>query len=168
MVILAIVLGIILVLLFWILAAPLSLRIDTYRGEYWLKWWGIGSVEAMILHGDIVIHLQAGPWGKDFFPLQQFSERSARKAKQKAKHQKKKRRSKISFRKAMRMLKTFTVKEFSLDLDTGDYVWDAWLFSLLYAIQPLRQRARINFQGRNECRLEVENRLWKLGWAALR
>ena len=40
----AIVLGFIVIMLLWVLLAPLSLRIDTYLNEYYIRWRGIGKV----------------------------------------------------------------------------------------------------------------------------
>lgn len=161
--VLAIVLGLVFILLAWILTAPFSLIVDTYVNEYRIRWWGIGSAEVLFVPDDIVLHLQIGPWGKNFHPLRP----SPGKAEKKAKASSKKPGRRAPFHKIRRILKTFTVQEFKLELDSGNYVWNAWLFPIVHSLKPLRHRVLVNFLGRNECRLVVKNQLWKIARAYL-
>lgn len=165
--VLTIVLGFIVIMLLWVLLAPLSLRIDTYLNEYQIKWRGIGKVEVLFIPEDVVLHLRIGPYRKDFYALHLIEKEGGKKAPKKAPASEKKRGHKISFHMIRRILKSFTIKEFQLEIDTDNYVWNAWLFPLLYAIKPLRHRVSVNFQGRNGIRLFIENKVWKIAWAAL-
>ena len=67
--IIVIVTFVLLVLLAWVLIAPLSLKADTYRNEYYLSWGGIGKAELISVADEIVIRLRIAFWKKDFYPL---------------------------------------------------------------------------------------------------
>ena len=163
----AIVLGFIVIMLLWVLLAPLSLRIDTYLNEYYIRWRGIGKVEVLFIQDNVILHLRIGPYQKDFYALHLIEKVDGKKAPKKTRAPAKKQGRKISFPRMRRILKSFTIKEFQMEIDTDNYVWNAWLFPLFYAIKPLRYSVSVNFQGRNEIRLFLENQVWKIAWAAL-
>ena len=45
--------------------------------------------------------------------------------------------------------------------------WNAYLWPVVYGVEPLRRHVYVNFQGRNECRLLIHNRIWRMAWAWL-
>ena len=57
-----------------------------------------------------------------------------------------------------RLLLSFRVKAFRLDLDTGNPILNARLYPLTYLPGPGTGAVRINFQNRNNIRLQIVNR----------
>lgn len=158
-----------LVVVLWLLLAPFSLCLDTYRDNYSLRWRSVGSARLLLLEGELAIRLRFGIWHKDLYPLQPSTKPKKEKALE-APPQKpsKKKKRPFPWRKMQRVLQSFTISVFQLEIDTGDYTRNAWLYPLVYAIKPLRQHVQVNFMGRNEGVLVVENRLWNIAWAMLR
>jgi hypothetical protein len=153
------------VIVLWLLLAPFSLYLDTYRDDYCLRWRSLGSARLLLLEGELAIRLHIGPWRRDLYPLRPSAKQKT--ANQHKEQLPKKKRS-FPWRKMQRVLQSFTIRELHLEIDTGDYARNAWLYPLVYAIKPLRQHVQVNFLGRNEGVLVVENRLWKIAWAMLR
>jgi hypothetical protein len=167
MVIVALLLLALLAVALWLLLAPFSLRLDTYRDEYYLKWHSIGSARLLLLEGELAIGLRLGPWRKQFYPLRPGAKPKAEEEKPALPHpaKAKKPRRPFPWRKMRRVLRTFRVREFQLEIDTDDFARNAWLFPLVHSIGPLRRSVHVNFLGRNEGVLVVQNRLWDMGWA---
>ena len=164
--IIVIVTFVLLVLLAWVLIAPLSLKADTYRNEYYLRWGGIGKAELIPLSDDILIRLRVAFWKKDFYPLHPPNAKEKKKTKTKERKKRKSQQT-FPFRRAIKALKSFSIKYFRLDVDTEDFIWNAYLWPVVYWIEPLRRHVTVNFQGKNECRLLIQNRIWRLAWAWL-
>jgi hypothetical protein len=156
----------------WLLLAPFSLRLDTYRDEYYLKWHSIGSARLLLLDGELAIGLRLGPWRKKLYPLRPGAKPEKTAAEEQPATPQpgpaKKPRRPFPWRKMLRVLRTFRVREFQLEIDTDDFARNAWLFPLVHSIGALRRRVHINFLGRNEGVLVVKNRLWDMGWAWVR
>ncbi|MCB9267459.1 MAG: hypothetical protein H6558_20745 [Lewinellaceae bacterium] len=165
--ILAILIALLILLLTWVLFAPLSIRADTYEDKYYLQWGGIGKAELIPAPEDILIRLRVAFWKKDFYPLH-FSARKSEKKEEPAPAEKKKRKRHFPFRRLIRVLKSFNIKDFRLEIDTDDFVWNAYLWPVVHNIAPLRRHITVNFQGRNECRILIQNRIWRMAWAWLR
>ena len=152
--------------LIWVLFAPISIKADTYRSEYYLSWRGIGKAELIPLADDILIRLRIVFWKKDFYPLHPPAAKEKKKVKPE-REKKGKSQSALPFRRIIQVLKSFHIKYFRLEVDTGDYIWNAYLWPLVYGINPLRRHVAVNYQGRNECRLLIRNRAWRMAWAWL-
>ncbi|MCB0567271.1 MAG: hypothetical protein KDD01_23125 [Phaeodactylibacter sp.] len=164
--IIVIVASVLLALVVWVLIAPLSLKADTYRNEYYLSWGGIGKAELISVADEIVIRLRIAFWKKDFYPLHPSTAREKKKPKPKE-EKKRKSQQTFPFRRAIKALKSFSIKYFRLEVDTDDFIWNAYLWPVVYWIEPLRRHVTVNFQGKNECRLLIQNRIWRLAWAWL-
>ncbi|MCO6478132.1 MAG: hypothetical protein J5I94_15990 [Phaeodactylibacter sp.] len=152
------------VLLLWVLLAQISILADTYRNEYYLSFGGVGKAELVPLPDDILIRVRFAFLTKEFYPLHFSPEKKKKKAKAE-KPEKRKREKAFPFRRAIRLLKSFNIKYFRLEVDTDDYIWNAYLWPVVYWIRPLRRHINVNFQGRNECRLLIQNRIWRMAWA---
>lgn len=60
-------------------------------------------------------------------------------------------------------LKTFTIRRFQLDMDTGDYALNAQLTPLAVMLnQRTTGRWQINYLGKNNLWIEIENQLIRL------
>ncbi len=165
--ILLIIIGLLLFVLLWLLVMPLTLRVDTWRQDYSLRWQGVGRVALLVRDDELVVRVRIGWWQKDFFPLRP----STRKPKptRQPKLRTKARRSwrQLSWRKVRNILRSFRVRYFRLELDTDDYVWNAFLYPLFYFVNRPGRQLSVNFEGRTNLQLEVENRLIRMLWAFL-
>jgi len=60
------------------------------------------------------------------------------------------------------VLRSFRVTQFHLRVDTGDYVWNSYLYPLVYGLYGQRGVVQVNFSGDTELLLLVENRIIKM------
>lgn len=150
----------------WILFAPISIKADTYRNEYYLSFGGIGKAELVPVPDDILVRLRVAFWKKEFYPLHPSAGRKQKKPKAEA-GEKRKRQRAFPFRRIIKVLKSFHIKYFRLEVDTDDFVWNAYLWPVVGCAGPLRRHVSVNFEGRNECRLLMRNRIWRMARAWL-
>jgi len=62
-------------------------------------------------------------------------------------------------KRTINVLKSFNVKEFNLELDTGSYTWNALLYPSFYFLRGPHRLLRVNYEGRNRLKVTMENRL---------
>jgi hypothetical protein len=162
-IILSVLIGVLLFLLF----SPFTLQINTIQNDFSVRWKGIGSARLLLLPEDLAIRMKIFFWHKDFYPLHPDGKKKKEKAEKKKPVEKKKRRA-FTFRKMKNVLRSFHIRKFRMDIDTDNYATNAWLFPLCYLIDLKKQRVRVNFEGRNECILTIENRLFNMALAFLK
>lgn len=160
-----------LIMIVWLLLAPISINIDSKNAKYLIKWGGLGDFALVPAKDDWYLKLKIGFWEKKFFVFDLFK-KSKEKAEIKAKPKKKKKRKETSFfksfRKIRRVLKSFDVKVCKINLDTDDYYWNALLVPVFQSVnRGSAHRIAINFQNRNDIFLVVENRLIKVLYSVL-
>lgn len=166
--ILAVLLLLIVAVVAWVLVAPISILADTYRNQYYLSFGGIGKAEVIPLPDDILIRLRVAFWDKDLYPLHPSPKKKEKKKTKPEEDKKRKKKRAIPFRRIIKVLRSFNIEYFRLEVDTNDHIWNAYLWPLVYGIKPLSRHVSVNFQGRNECRLLIRNRLWRMAWAWLK
>ena len=150
-------------LLLWLLLAPLQLEIDSRKPGASLKWVSIGN--ATIWYEE--------EWWLSFRVL--FFHKKLRMASMKAKPKKAaarpvkkpKRSPKGLFKKMIRVLRTFRVKEWRLAIDTGDYTLNARLFPLNFQT-GLSTHLLVNFTDENYLYIRIRNRPLKMLYAYFR
>ena len=64
----------------------------------------------------------------------------------------------MDIKKVRRMLRTFKVKEFLLDFDSGNCITNAKLYPVFVYLNYQIGGFHINFQGRNQLVLQLHNR----------
>ena len=64
----------------------------------------------------------------------------------------------ISLRRLLAVLRSFSVEEFKLDMDTGDCILNAKLIPAFALFNNCQGNYHINFQGRNQLILKIKNR----------
>jgi hypothetical protein len=89
----------------------------------------------------------------NFYPL-------APDKKKKIKSEKKKKKSRFpfTFQQGWRLLKSFQIKRFYLDVDTGDCITNAKLYPIFSMVNYQGGNFNINFKGRNKLVLDIQNR----------
>lgn len=160
---LLVIVSFIILLLVWLLLAPLQLEIDTRKPAATIKWISIGS--AAIWYDE--------EWWLSFRVF--FFHKTIRLASMKAKPKKitgrrvkkTKRKPKGILKKMIRVLRSFRVMEWRLAVDTGDYALNAQLYPLNFFCR-LQQQLVVNFSGENYLYLRIQNRPAKMLYAFLR
>lgn len=150
--------AVLLLLVGWLLFAPITININTWKNDYYIRMWGLGAASLILVEDNPIIRMQVFFWRKDFYPLQ--TNRKPKKPKKKRKTRKVQKKFEWKF--VLRMLKTFRVQQFRLELDTDDYVTNAYLYPLFYfASRPQRQLS-VNFEGKTNLLIKIENRLSRI------
>lgn len=151
----------------WLLFAPMVLKIDTQQQLYYVRWVGIGSCRVKVMQDDLVLTLQLLFWKKEMDPIEVLVQQQKAQSSKK----KKKKRSSRSIKKwkrlGLRLMKSFTVKQFRLRLDTDDYVLNSYLFPVSRFLNFGPHQVSINYLGESSLQLQIENRLIRLLRAVL-
>lgn len=138
----------------YLLFMPIELFVDTAENEYYVRAKGLLKIS---VEGDanklILLRLKLPFYNLNIYPL-----KPNRKTQKKKKVQRKNGRSNFNFKKGLRLIKSFKIKFFRLDLDTGNYLINAQLCSAYPLFGQFPGRININFEGRNELLLSLQNR----------
>ena len=138
----------------YLLFARLSLFIDTSTNRYFVELQGICRINAESDETEILkLRLHIFFLDFNFYPL-----RPDKKKKIKPKKKKKKSRFSLTLKKAYRLIKTFKIKRFYLDVDTGDCITNAKLYPVFSLLNYRKGHFNINFNGRNKLVLHIQNR----------
>jgi len=159
-----IVIGVILLLLLAFLFIPLNLVLDTRTHEYYVQAAGLAK---MRIEGDeeaiVRLRLQALFRSYYFYPLDWIERPKRIQEKREKKRKKKRKTTNLSWRTILRVLKSFRVKRFWVHLDTGDCIANAKLYPAFALLNYLGVDLGVNFHGRNELVLHMQNRpIWLL------
>lgn len=153
--IIVIVLGILVVCL---LLMPIILFIDTEKNEYYIQAKGLAKANIEPHQEEIIqVKLNVLFMKFYFFPLDEYYKRKRTK-KLKPKKTKSKSKKRLNVNKGLQFLKSFRVKHFELDLDTGDVVRNAKLYPAFAFLNYYRGGFNINFEGRNKLAVKIQNR----------
>ena len=159
---LSILLGLLLLLL-WL---PLQLKVDTRRALYlaqygpWLRARASPDPDSLLR-----LQLRLFHWKKEWSPmdLQKSTAGPGRETSRKPGPDRKKqigKRTSATIRPAriLGLLKSFRIREFQWELDTGHPAFNAQLFPAFYLAGQLWGTTHLNFEGRNSLVLHLENR----------
>ncbi|MBT8271261.1 MAG: hypothetical protein KJO25_04370 [Bacteroidia bacterium] len=154
--VLVIILALVLILLAYILLAPVDLYIDTISKEYFIRQRGILKAQALWDDDKIIkLNMQLFFFSFNVFPLDKMK-RGKKKKKSKSSKELVKARTGQS-RKVLKVIKTFRIKRFFIDIDTGDYVQNAKLYPVFTFLDYRYGGFRINFLGRTDLVLHIQN-----------
>lgn len=145
-----------LLLIVGILIVPVELYIDTTINQYYLQLKGLAraSVEE---DNEEVIRIRLRAFFRDFYfyPLKKTGVAKTKKLK---KLTVKKRRKKVPVRKILNVLNSCKIKKLFVDIDTGNCISNAKLYPVFSFFNYYHGGFHINFQGRNQFVLQVQNR----------
>lgn len=154
---LLVIVAILLLVLAYLLWMPVVFKINTETKEYYLQFKGLAKASVMSDPEEVLkIKLNVLFMRFNFFPL-----RMRRKKKKKKKEAQTKTRKTFSSKKVQaiwRMIRSFKIKEFKLDIDTGDYVLNAKLYPAFYLLRHFGNNVAVNFEDRNRLALVIQNR----------
>jgi len=147
-----------LLLLFYLSMMPIVLFIDTKTNQYYLQVKGFvkASIES---HEEEIISIRLKVFFLSFYfyPLRNIGIGNKIKT-LKSSENKKKIGKGINFKKGLRMLKSFKVKRFLFDIDTGDCILNAKLYPLFAMLNYHVGGFSVNFEGRNRVELHIYSR----------
>ena len=150
-------LGVLLLLLF----LPIRLVIDTTSETYRLQW-GPANASLYFTESEVRYRVHVPFYTRDGTVMGLWTERPPRSGRidGRRRGQPRKRRS---WRFPLReLLRTFHVRRFRWVMDTGDPLWNAWLYPAFHLLHRQGRDVSISFIGRNELQLDVSNNLYRL------
>ena len=149
-----IVFTIVLLIVLYLLFTPIILNINTLSKEYYLQFSGLFKANWELHELELFrIRLRVFYINFFFYPLRDWKIKKPKKSKWVPS-----RRPKLGIREYYQLARTFQVKRFSLDMDTGDYTLNAKLFPVFVFLNNRVGDMHINYNGRNQLVLRVENR----------
>lgn len=156
-------LSLLLLILLCLLLLPFQFEIDSRRALIAFRWGRIGSASLLFSGEDLRLFVQLPMWRKSYSLLQPMIKKKGKKQEL----QKKKKRSgaffKMTRKRIKRLLSSFKILKFRLNLDTDDYVLNAYLFPVFSLLSSRgTPQLGINFEGDFELQLLVENRLIRI------
>ncbi len=156
MVLWSIIIGLLLLLLA-LLFMPLNLVLNTVTQQYYIQAAGLAKVN---VEGDdeeiIRLRLQALFRNFYFYPLDWVNK--PKKLKEGKRKKKKKKRTNLSPGTIIRLLRSFRVKRLRVNVDTGDCITNSKLYPVFSLMNFWGGNYGVNFQGRNEIVLHLQNR----------
>ena len=151
---------ILLLLLIGLLAAPVSLHVHSLSKEFYANIWNVFFARVLIIQSELAIQLSFFSWKWIYFPLRGRSAKSNTSRKERtAKSKRWKRPSFMTFDRIKAILSSFKIREFDLDIDTRDVVWNAYLYPISVLLINRGYPFRVNYQNRFHLDLVIENRL---------
>ncbi len=169
MLILLIIILLVVGLIGWILLAPIFFVIDTKNGIYEIRIKSIGhldiGLEQEMLTIDVQIFFIKRKFDIDLFKISKA--KKGKKGKQIKKDKSEKKRSRFynkewNAERIQRVLNSFQIQTFRLNIDTHNYYHNALLYPVLYLINRANMNLNVNFIGNNEFMMVVKNRLSRI------
>ena len=144
-------------MLSYALLAPLVFYINTSNNDYYFKFGGL--LKACILADKkelLKIKLRVLFVNFYFYPLRK-SKDSEEKKKIAGKDAKKKKRT-MNLKSGLRFLRSFKIKQFFMNIDTGDCIANAKLYPAFAYLNYRYGGFNINFENKNQLILKLQNR----------
>ena len=155
---LAIILIILGIVVTYLLLMPIVLSINTTKNDYYIQLKGLAKANIEAHEEELIrIKLKIFFMTFYFYPIEEYYKRK-RVKKLKPKNHKSKSRKHFGFSKVLKLLKSFKVKRFSIDIDTGNVITNAKLYPAFAFMNYHIGGFNINFQGRNHLVVRLQNR----------
>lgn len=147
-----------------VLFTPMTLTIDTAQERYVVRW---GLIHArMVISEDGLGYRLCAPFVRKEGPL--FADPSPAKQETPFRMRSPKRhRSSRYGRSVLPILRSFRVRRARSILDTGDVLWNAWLFPLVHLLRMRGHDVQVSFTGNSSLLLVLDNNLYRLLKAVL-
>lgn len=152
--------SLLLILLLGLLFSHVIIRVNTQQNLYQLSW-GLARVQFIPATDGGYFQVRYAFWHWEFPLLKLLAKPSSpKKPETKGKMARKKGTGFFSFRRLRRVMRTFKLRFFYLDVDTDDFVYNAYWYPLFRVLSSPTRKLNINFAGRNRCAFEVHNRVY--------
>lgn len=107
-------------------------------------------------------------WWKREYNFGLLAERKPQKAAKPRGRKKWSLRPAIAWKKARRLLASFRIRRFIINLDTDDFILNAYLYPIFTLLNGRNRRLAINFEGQTVVDVFLTNRVWKVIWSLIR
>ncbi|NAY91314.1 hypothetical protein GTQ34_05225 [Muricauda sp. JGD-17] len=147
---------VILLLIVGLLLIPFEIYINTNSNQYYAQLRGLAKASIEQDKEEVLrIRLKVPFKNFFFYPLRKSSVSQQKKT---VKKKVKKKRRKIGPRRILSVLKSFKIKKMLVDIDTGNCITNAKLYPVFALLNHYFGRFQINFEGRNQMVLLLQNR----------
>lgn len=155
-------------LLLWLLIAPFVITIDTIQNQYEIQLISIGWVKLVFEKEQALLRLKIFFFKKTILldPARLFKSKPKKKPKKRKKKKKPVRWLKMK-NKFKRVIQSFQLKKFWLNIDTDNFYYNAFIYPIFFFIKGKNYRLNINYQGINEFSLVLRNRPIRILFALL-
>jgi hypothetical protein len=161
-----------LLFLSWVLFTPLVFKVSTEEHVLGVKAHGLGGVRLVWEKDELPkAKWRLWWWERDLkFTRKPSESKETKPAKEitPAKRKRKRKGPKITLMKVIRILRSFKVRKFRINLDTDDYITNAYLYPLFVVLDQGKGHLQVNYEGRVDVDVEVVNRAAWLLWAFIR
>ena len=153
---LLIVLIVVSIALLYLLFMKIVLIVDTVNDEYYVKAKGLAKAKIESHETELLqIKIYTLFMKFSFFPLKKLKKKKKKAKTDKAAVRKSKT---LEIKKLIRIARTFKVDQLLVDIDTGNCITNAKLFPSFAFMNYYGGQFRVNFEGRNQLFLKVQNR----------
>lgn len=148
-----------------VLFMPIRITIDSFHERASLRW-GILSASITVHTGEFRYRLSAPLYHREG-PLEELWVGRSSLRKPGDARRSRPRRDPVRLRSLLPVLRSFRVKRFRWYVDTGDPIWNAWLFPLFHLWRLRGQDVRVAFDGQSGLVLDINNNCFRLLKAVL-
>ncbi len=154
--ILTVVILLVVLLAFGLLFVPIQIYIDTDTLQYFVRIKGLAKASLEPDKKELLrIRLKVLFFERFFYPIRKSSKPKLPKKKVKNKRR-------MKFGNMVRVIRSFQVRRFVLDLDTGDYIANAKMYPVFMLFNHYGASFHINFEDRNRLLIDIRNRPFRI------
>jgi hypothetical protein len=165
MVWLMVILLVLTILMAYLLFAPFSLQVDSVKGIFRFRFHKLARGILLIRDNTLLLSLKIAGWQKDIDLLK----KRAGKKPGASKKEPQKRKVQFPFRKAIRVLNSFKIKQFFITISWPHMHLNGILYPVTIWLSSISGKTiSTNFQNENIIVLEIENNIARMLWAFLK
>ncbi len=163
--------SVLVVTLLWILLGPIIIYLDTQENRYQVGLPGI--IKAAVVPTEEIFHIRGWlffiPFKDTSFPSEKERAQRRRSKERKNPGGKEKQFKWSEGKNLLRnILGSFRVKRMDLDIDTDDFMLNAWLVPAFSSVNSEHIHMQVNFEGNASLMLNMQTRLGALAWALIK
>ena len=150
-------LSLLILVVIYLLLMPIILFVNLQTNEYYVQLQGLIKASIQADEKEVLrVKIKVLFLNFKFYPLRR--KKTSNKSKKIKKFNTKNRSKSVKFRKLIRILKTFKIKRLFINIDTGDCISNAKLFPIFAFLNQTKGSFKVNFEGRNQMVLHMQNR----------
>ncbi|SHH67221.1 hypothetical protein SAMN05444148_2624 [Winogradskyella jejuensis] len=146
-------------ILLCLLLVPITMVIDTINNTYYLELKGLAKASVIEDNIEVLkIKMRILFFKSYMYPLKRMAIKKSKKTKV-LKPKKERFINSKNLKRVLRVIKSFNIKKFYLNLDTGDYTANAKLYPVFSFLNFYKAtNCNVNFVGENNVQLIIQNR----------
>jgi len=154
-------LAVFVLIMVWVLWARIVVCINSYHNLYYLSLGGLIKAEPIEVKNRILVRISLPLYSFWIDPFRSEKKIQSTGKKSSVSKDKTGRSMKMSFylKSAIEIVKTFSFRQLIVDVDTGDFVFNAKLTPILIALNQYGAQFQVNYNGDINIWIEFENRL---------